>query len=95
MSDRHSVKATSICLFTSLLAIVSCNKSDDAIEIAGQTLPETADLTHLPFGGTSPTNILIRNQGDSQPDFLSLWLCGLPSNGAGNSDASDWTNTDG
>ncbi|MFT4643194.1 MAG: hypothetical protein ACI89R_001038 [Candidatus Azotimanducaceae bacterium] len=95
MNYRHSIKAINICLFTTLFTIISCNKSDDANEMADQNLPETVDLTHLPFGGSSPTNILIRNQGDPQPDFLSLWLCGLPSDGAGNADASDWTNPDG
>jgi hypothetical protein len=95
MNQRQFVKAASIYLFATFFTLISCKKSDDANEITDQSLPETLDLAHLPFGGTSPTDILIRNQGDPQPDFLSLWLCGLPSNGAGNADASDWTNPDG
>ncbi len=80
-----------LILLVVLLAFASCKKDDPK----DPTTPEAADLTHLPLGGTAPTNILIRNQGNPQPDFLSLWLCGLPSNGAGNADASDWTNPDG
>ncbi|MBK7525902.1 MAG: hypothetical protein IPI53_17690 [Saprospiraceae bacterium] len=38
---------------------------------------------------------MIRNQGSPNPDFLSLWLCGLPANGAGANNAKDWTNPDG
>lgn len=75
-----------------LLTILCCNKSD--VEDTSTT-PETPDLTHLPFGGKAPTNILIRNKGAIKPDFLSLWLCGLPTNGAGANNAGDWTNADG
>lgn len=75
-----------------LITISSCKKPDDGDDIVP---PETPDLTHLPFGGVAPTNILIRNQGNPDPDFLSLWLCGLPSNGAGANNAGDWTNPDG
>ena len=78
-----------------LLVFISCGKTDSTDDMMDTTDPVTADLTQLPFGGDSPTNILIRNQGNSEPDFLSLWLCGLPSDGAGNSDATDWTNADG
>ena len=80
-------------LIMALLAVVSCSKSekDDNITPA----PETPDLTHLPFGGKVPTNILIRNKGNANPDYLSLWLCGLPSDGAGANNAKDWTNPDG
>jgi YHYH protein len=56
---------------------------------------EKADLTRLPFGGKAPTNILIRNKGNANPNFLSLWLCGLPADGAGANNAKDWTNPDG
>jgi hypothetical protein len=83
----------------SCLIFTGCKKDDELIEEispTNTTTPlEVADLTHLPFGGQSPTNILIQNLGDGQPAVQSLWLCGLPSNGAGNSDASDWTNADG
>ena len=79
-------------LILTLFVVSSCKKTE---EEPIDTTPETPDLTHLPFGGTPPTDILIRNQGDPQPDFLSLWLCGLPTNGAGANDAADWTNPDG
>lgn len=87
-----SLPGINIFFAIAIVAIISCNKSDDLVE---PSIPETPDLTHLPFGGKSPTNILIRNQGAPNPDFLSLWLCGLPSDGAGNSNARDWTNADG
>lgn len=94
----HPEKVTSIfniLYFLILAAFIGCNKSDDSNEMPEPPIPETADLTKLPFGGNSPTNILIRNQGNSNPDFFSLWLCGLPADGAGNADATDWTNADG
>lgn len=78
-----------------LLVTASCNTTDDEAEMVDPNVSTTVDLTHLPFGGKAPTNILIRNQGNPAPDLLSLWLCGLPSNGAGNSNAQDWTNADG
>ncbi len=82
---------------TVLLTTLGCSSSEDTTEPLEETQTEvtTIELTSLPFGGETPTNILIRNQGQSTPDFLSLWLCGLPSDGAGNADASDWTNADG
>lgn len=49
------------------------------------------DLTHLPFGDSL---ILRRDQG-KQPGVQKLWLCGVPPDGAGSSDATDWTNSDG
>ncbi len=76
-----------------LITVLGCQENEPDTE--NPTSKETADLTQLPFGGNEPTNILIRNQGDAQPDFLSLWLCGLPIDGAGANDASDWTNADG
>jgi hypothetical protein len=82
----------SVFILVLLCSMVACDKSDDSKEMEDPFVPETADLTHLPFGGP---NILIRNQGVMNPDFSSLWLCGLPDNGAGNADASDWTNLDG
>lgn len=74
-----------------LLIMMSCSKSNDTIKY----IKEEPDLTHLPFGGTNPTNILVRNKGDNTPLSLSLWLCGLPTDGAGADNASDWTNPDG
>jgi len=83
-------------LFTATMLFAACSKDDNNnTSNTESTTLETPDFTHLPFGGTSPTNILIRNQGNPTPDSLSLWLCGLPSDGAGADSADDWTNTDG
>lgn len=86
--SRISQIVIMLCFSVLVVTIMSC---DSDAETPEPTLEEP-DLTKLPFGGP---NVLIRNQGAAQPDFSSLWLCGLPSNGAGNSDASDWTNADG
>ncbi len=75
-----------------LLTAISCEEEEPIIVIEEPVVNETVDITHLPFGGP---NILIRTEGVMQPDFLSLWLCGLPEDGAGNADAVDWTNEDG
>ena len=77
-----------LVLVIALITFIGCKDSDPE----DPTNTETVDLTHLPFGGS---NILRRDQGVMHPDFVSLWLCGVPPNGAGNSDASDWTNSDG
>ena len=50
------------------------------------------DLTRLPFGDAK---ILRRDRGQAQPVLGSLWLCGVPASGTGNSNARDWTNSDG
>jgi hypothetical protein len=92
---NNPLKVISIFFLVALLTSISCSKEEDNNETIETTLPEEVDLTHLPFGGSAPTNILIRKEGDSQPEFLSLWLCGLPIDGAGANNASDWTNTDG
>lgn len=104
--SSYPIKTTYILFLAMFLIIFSCSKSeatpeteeieqteqsDDPDEVTTPD-PESISLTSLPFGGP---NVLIRTQGESQPDFLSLWLCGLPSDGAGNDDASDWTNADG
>lgn len=86
-SQKQIIKATLILL---IAVGLGCNKTDETLDIENPT--ETVDLTHLPFGDPA---ILIRNQGDHDPAPLSLWLCGLPADGAGNDDASDWTNADG
>lgn len=85
----------SACFLAVLITITSCSKADDQDGIVAPSLTQSVDITHLPFGGTAPTNILIRTKGATKPDFLSLWLCGLPSDGAGNANASAWTNADG
>ena len=72
-----------------LFTIIGCEESTDATD---PPISETVDLTHLPFGGS---NILRKDQGVTQPALESLWLCGVPADGAGNSDASAWTNSDG
>jgi hypothetical protein len=90
---KKNAKVISASFLITLLTVTSCSKSEEDNSVSPST--ETPDLTHLPFGGNAPTNILIRNQGATNPDFLSLWLCGLPSDGAGANNASDWTNTDG
>ena len=92
LSDPSVYNLSLFFLLVISVSITSCNKSDDTIDVVDPVELETPDLTKLPFGGP---NILVRNQGSPQPDFLSLWLCGLPANGAGNADASDWTNPDG
>ena len=81
-------------LIWAMALLTACSKENKATDVEPDK-PETPNLTHLPFGGIGPTNILIRNQGDPHPDFLSLWLCGLPADGAGADNASDWTNPDG
>lgn len=84
---------TFFILLLSIFTISSCSKSEE--ENIVTATPETPDLTKLTFGGIAPYKILIRNQGNPNPDLLSLWLCGLPSNGAGANNAADWTNPDG
>jgi hypothetical protein len=78
---------------TFILSFSACQKSDS------QTTPTptttTVDLARLPFGGTGTSKIIIRNQGGATPALLSLWLCGLPADGAGANNAKDWTNADG
>lgn len=83
------------CLaFTLILS--NCNKEDEADSVVCEpTTPTTEDnshLTNLPFGGPF---VLRRDLGQNTPLSGWLWLCGLPSNGAGNSNATDWTNPDG
>lgn len=91
---KRTFIANFLILAVSIFTISSCSKFEEDENIVTPTL-ETPDLTKLPFGGTAPYKILIRNQGNPNPDFLSLWLCGLPANGAGANNAADWTNPDG
>ncbi|MEN8927603.1 MAG: hypothetical protein ABF242_10955 [Flavobacteriales bacterium] len=75
------------------LLLSNCKKEDDnTAECTKNPSAETDSRTNLPFGGPL---VLRRDLGDTSPLLGYLWLCGLPSNGAGNADASDWTNTDG
>lgn len=100
MEHLHVKLQSLIILTVTTFMIISCKKEEEIVPYDSgsndtNTSLEDPDLTNLPFGGESPTDILIQNEGDGNPDFQSLWLCGLPANGAGNSDASDWTNPDG
>jgi len=52
-------------------------------------------LVRLPYGGVGNTKILNRQNGITGPQELCLWLCGIPTNGAGNSNSKDWMNADG
>lgn len=94
MNSKTYLKTTSVCLCLTFI-MLSCKKTEDENAIIEDTPIETVDLTRLPFGGVGETQILIRNEGSQFPDFLSLWLCGLPTDGAGANNAGDWTNTDG
>ncbi|MFK7757058.1 MAG: YHYH protein [Flavobacteriales bacterium] len=95
MSKNIYLRITVIWLAAASILGSGCSKSDESMDNAECASPETVDLTSLPFGGEGETQILIRNQGDDEPDFLSLWLCGLPMDGAGANNATDWTNPDG
>ncbi len=77
---NHRISILTLLVLFSFLTLISCNDSKEKTD--DPQLPQVADLTHLPLGGTGATKILIRNQGiKAQPTrrFLSLWLCGLPS----------------
>lgn len=50
------------------------------------------DLSHLSMGND---RILRRDRGERQPQAGALWLCGVPPDGRGNSNAADWSNPDG
>lgn len=89
---RNQLQANRIVFLSVLLTTLSCSiENVPDVPVTSKSV----DLTHLPLGGNAPTKILIRNKGAAKPDFLSLWLCGLPSDGAGANNASDWTNPDG
>jgi YHYH protein len=94
---RNSLNRIKFSLFLIICTIlISCDKSDDTINVVETpSKPKTQGLTNLPFGGKGATKILIRNQGSPSPEILSLWLCGIPADGAGANNATDWTNADG
>lgn len=92
---RLAVNTTVICSTIVSTALISCKKSATDNVVTPTTPTSTVDLTKLPFGGTGTSKIINRAQGGAQPDFLSLWLCGIPTNGAGANNAKDWTNADG
>lgn len=99
LTTRDLFKSNYLFMLISLLLCSNCKKEEEVDSITNSIensgVLESPDLTHLPLGGESPTDILIQNQGQGGPDSLSLWLCGLPSNGAGANNAADWTNPDG
>jgi hypothetical protein len=49
MTYKNYLKLMSICLFVTFFTLASCNKSDDSTIMEVETLPETVDLTSLPF----------------------------------------------
>jgi hypothetical protein len=79
-------------VLASFLTISSCDETESPVDIIEPTIPEVVDRTHLPFGGPL---VLRRDQGVTTPLVGHLWLCGVPPDGAGNSNATDWTNADG
>ncbi|MFK8059204.1 MAG: YHYH protein [Polaribacter sp.] len=91
---QRSLKSNTLFLFAFfLLSVISCNSdSENTIEPEETVNENIVDLTHLPFGGSF---VLRRDKGDTHPLIEHLWLCGVPTNGAGNSNATDWTNSDG
>lgn len=65
--------------------------TDDAPRAdAGSCERDPVDLTHLAIGDP----FVLADRGEA-PAVGHLWLCGIPSGGRGNSDASDWSNPDG
>ena len=92
MKTIHNLNLLLLCL--GLIFTTSNCKKDDNTDDSECTPAATnqVDRTHLPFGGPL---VLRRDRGDTGPQLKHLWLCGLPTSGAGNSDASDWTNSDG
>ncbi len=75
-----------------VLVISGCNGSHEpSSPEAEAALCDDVDLTHLPFGDPE---IRRRDEGE-MPAVGALWLCSVPSNGRGASNASDWTNADG
>lgn len=91
MTKRLLPSILTICVILIVVALTcsSCQKKDTTEDPPQK---ETPDLTHLPLGDPL---ILRRDLGDKNPLLEHLWLCGVPQNGAGNDDASDWTNPDG
>lgn len=74
------------------LILVGCDSSETPGPDPDPDPTSEIDRTHLPLGDSF---ILRRDLGQSVPVKLSLWLCGLPADGRGNADASDWMNPDG
>ena len=89
---RLPINVTIISLIVLSITLNSCKKSSTDTSVAPVV---KVDLTRLPFGGIGATKIINRSQGGSAPDLISLWLCGIPANGAGANNAKDWTNADG
>ena len=85
-----------LALVAFFLTLTGCGEEDDPVAIPDEQQDSTEevgyDLTHLPLGDPF---ILRRDRGQNVPAQLYLWLCGVPADGRGNADASDWTNPDG
>lgn len=92
MIRLDSVLILNFFLLSFLFFTVGCRDEADTPVDNEEQVKESPDLSSLPFGGPY---ILRRDEGDTEPDFLHLWLCGVPQDGRGNADATDWTNPDG
>ena len=95
--------------FILIVIIASCSKNEETVNVysdksnlnnrnsgvSNKILSTEYSLIRLPLGGVGNTKILNRQKGVTAPEKLSLWLCGIPTNGAGNSNSRDWQNGDG
>ena len=54
---KKAASWTSILVLIVMFSTMGCNKLEE--DYAVTAAPETPDLTHLPFGGKAPTNILV------------------------------------
>jgi hypothetical protein len=89
MIERHIVIAC--------LAAAACGgganeeSSVDARDVDGVDSCAAVDRTHLPFGDPE----IRRRDRSQEPAVGALWLCSVPPDGRGNTNAADWTNPDG
>jgi hypothetical protein len=92
MRPKTTYKVVTI-LAAVIFSMASCKRkaSDNTV------IPDSTEysLNRLPMGGVGTTKILNRQKGDNTAQKFCLWLCGIPSNGAGNSNSKDWQNADG
>lgn len=83
----------------SALTLAACGASEPSLDDVDAGAPDVAscpertsiDRTHLPFGDPR----ILRRDRNQLPAVGALWLCAVPTDGRGNSDASAWTNADG
>lgn len=78
------------CTINNGVGVFNTNISDVNVSCIDHNV--NADLTHLPIGDPL---ILQRINGDTAPEIGKLWLCRLPTDGAGAAPSDDWTNADG